>query len=72
MAIRKHVNAAMQLDGCFDIGFKLPLQPSFDEIAIQTAEQLAGTLATKVKMCEIVHGRSLALRLCFFTPNVSL
>jgi hypothetical protein len=38
------------------------LQPAFDEIAIQTAEQLTGTLATEVKMCEIVHGRSLALR----------
>jgi len=31
------------------------LQPSLDEIAIQAAEQLTGTLATEVQMCEIVH-----------------
>jgi hypothetical protein len=33
---------------------------------------LAGTLATEVKMCEIVHGRSLALPPCLVTLNVSL
>jgi hypothetical protein len=70
VAIGEHVDAAMQLDGRFDLRIELPLQPSLDEIAIQTAEQLTGTLATEVKMCEIVHGRSLALPLIY--TNVSL
>ena len=71
MAIGEHVDAAMQLDGRFDLRVELPLQPPFDEIAIQAAEQLTRTLATEVKMCEIVHGRSLTLRLVS-TPNISL
>jgi hypothetical protein len=62
----------MQLDGRFDLWIELPLQPPFDEIAIQTAEQLTGALATEVQMCEIVHARSLALRLCIVTLNISL
>src|SRR5689334_19964804 len=61
MAIGKDINAAMQLDGRFDLWIELPLQPSLDEIAIQTAEHLTGALATEVQMCEIVHPRSLAL-----------
>jgi hypothetical protein len=48
------------------------LQPPFDEIAIKTTEQLTGTLTTKVKMGEIVHERSLALRPCIFTTSISL
>ena len=72
MAVGKDVDAAMQLDGRLDLRIELPLQPSFDEIAIQTAEQLTGALATEVQMCEIVHGRSLALRLYIWTPNISL
>ncbi|MNH36637.1 hypothetical protein D3C79_974520 [compost metagenome] len=72
MTISEYVDAAMQLDGRFDLRVELPLQPPFDEIAIQAAEQLTRTLATEVKMCEIVHGRSLALPPCLVTLNVSL
>jgi len=72
MAIGKHIDLTMQSNRRFDLRVELPLQPSFDEIAIQTAEQLTGALATEVQMCEIVHGRSLAPRPRLFTPHISL
>jgi hypothetical protein len=59
MAVGKDIDAAMQLDSRLDLRVKLPLQPPFDEIAIQTAEQLTGTLATEMKMREIVHAAQL-------------
>jgi hypothetical protein len=70
MTISKYVDAAMQLDSGLDLGLELPLQPAFDKIAIETAEQLTGTLATEVKMCEIVHGRSLAPRSGIYTQHI--
>ncbi|MNE98602.1 hypothetical protein D3C80_1971420 [compost metagenome] len=56
MAVGERIDVSMQGDGVLDLRVELPVQPAFDKIAIQTAEQLTGTLATKVKMCEIVHG----------------
>ncbi|MNP69787.1 hypothetical protein D3C76_1659330 [compost metagenome] len=56
MAVGERIDVSMQGDGMLDLRVELPIQPAFDKIAIQTAEQLTGTLATKVKMCEIVHG----------------
>jgi len=48
MAISEHVDLPMQGNRRFDLRVELPLQPPFDEIAIQTAEQLTGALATEV------------------------
>ena len=72
MAVSKNVNAPIQLDGRLALLIELLLQPSLYEIAIQAAKQLTGALATEVQMCEIIHGRSLALRLYIWTTNVSL
>ena len=45
----------MQLDRRFDLRAELALQAAFDEVAIETAQQLRRKLAAQVQMCEIIH-----------------
>ncbi len=60
MAVGKHVDPTMQLNGCLDRRRELPFHAALDEIAIEAAEQLFRVPTTQVEMREIVHGLSLA------------
>jgi len=51
----------MQLNRRFEFGGKTPRQRSFDEIAVQTAEQLRRALTAQVEVCEIIHELSVRL-----------
>lgn len=56
VAVGKTINRAVQLDRRFDLRAELALQAPFDEVAIETAQQLRRKLAAQVQMCEIIHG----------------
>ncbi|MNI92142.1 hypothetical protein D3C73_1499020 [compost metagenome] len=63
MLIGVAVDVPMQPNGSLQRRRKAPLQRAFDEIAVQAAKQLLRRRAAQVQVCEVIHGRSLALRI---------
>ncbi|MNH31321.1 hypothetical protein D3C72_1864130 [compost metagenome] len=60
VAVSEHIDLAVQADCSFEREWITPAKWPFDEVTIEAAEQLFGLLAAQVKVCEIVHERSLA------------